>query len=109
MGVALAVVKPAKVAGKLWTSTKKLSSVENAYGHYKKHKGEFPEFQNAKQYVEGTKNFLNNPSSNTLTKTRNGNTLMYNPKTNTFGVKDANGTPRTMFRPTDGVKYWDKQ
>lgn len=96
--------------GPLWTSTKSKSAVENAFGHYKKHKSEFPEFQNAKQYVEGTRKFLNSPPKGTLTKTRsNGDSLLYDPKTNTFGVKDANGAPRTMFRPKDGLDYWNKQ
>jgi len=54
--------------GPLWSSTKNKSSVENAFGHFKKHKSEFPEFQNAKQYAEGTKKFLNDPPKGTLTK-----------------------------------------
>ena len=33
---------------------KNKSAVENAFGHWKKHKSVFPEFKNAKQYVEGT-------------------------------------------------------
>ncbi|MEZ5306391.1 MAG: hypothetical protein R2684_04515 [Pyrinomonadaceae bacterium] len=61
--------------GALWTSTKSKSAVENAFGHYKKHIGEIPEFKNAKQYVEGTQKFLNSPPKGTLTKTRsNGDT-----------------------------------
>ena len=106
-----AAYKQGSKAGKaLWTSTKKKSAVENAFGHYKKHKSEFPEFQNAKQYVEGTKKFLNSPPKGTLAKTHsNGNTLLYNPKSNTFGVKDANGVPRTMFRPKNAADYWNSQ
>ncbi len=96
--------------GSLWTSTKGKSAVENAFSHYKKHKSEFPEFLNAKQYVEGAKKFLNSPPPGTLRKTRsNGDTLFYNPRSNIFGVKDANGLPRTMFRPKDGIEYWNKQ
>ena len=96
--------------GPLWTSTKSKSAVENAFGHWKKHKSEFPEFQNSKQYVEGTKKFLNSPPKGALTKTRsNGDILIFDPKTNTLGVKDAAGAPRTMFRPKDGIDYWNKQ
>jgi hypothetical protein len=83
----------------LWTSTKSKSSVENAFSHWEKHKSEFPEFLNSKQYVEGAKNFLNNPPTGALTKTQGGNTLIYETATNTFGVRTANGTPRTLFRP----------
>jgi hypothetical protein len=94
----------------LWTSTKSKTAVENAFGHWQKHGAEFPEFQNAKQYVEGAKDFVSKPPSGTLTKTRpNGDTLFYNPANNTFGVQAADGAPRTMFRPTDGINYWNKQ
>ena len=72
----------------------------------KKHAAEFPEFVNAKQYVEGAKNFLHNSRAGTLMKTRaNGDILKYHPGTNTFGVMNATGVPRTIFRPTDGMKY----
>lgn len=94
----------------LWSLTKNKSSVENAFGHWKKHGNEFPELQNAKQYAEQAKDFLNNPPKGTLTKTRpNGDVLRYDPKTNTFGVQNADGAPKTMFRPSDGINYWNKQ
>ena len=54
----------------LWTSTKSKTAVENAFGHWKKHGAEFPEFQNSKQYVEGVKSFFNNPPAGTMTKVR---------------------------------------
>ncbi|MFM0738145.1 RHS domain-containing protein [Paraburkholderia xenovorans] len=83
-----------------WTSTSSKSSAENAYGHWKKHGAEFPEFQNAKQYVEGTKSFVSGPPSGTLTKIRpNGEVVFYDPGSNTFAVTTSNGTPKTMFRP----------
>ena len=40
---------------------------------------------------------------------RGGDTLIYNQATNTFLVKGIDGAPRTMFRPTDGINYWNKQ
>lgn len=43
---------------------------------------------------------MNNPPEGTLSKVRpNGDTVFYNPKTNTFAVKTADGVPKTMFRP----------
>ena len=39
----------------------------------------------------------------------NGDILKYNPGTNTFGVMDVNGVPRTLFRPNGGMEYWLKQ
>ncbi len=97
----------ASVNKQIWSSTNKLRPVQNAFKHWTKHGAEFPEFMNAKQYVEGTKNFLHNSPAGTLTKTRaNGDILKYNPASNTFGVMDASGVPKTLFTPTDGIKYW---
>ncbi len=94
----------------IWTETKKAEPVGNAYGHWTKHGKEFPEYQNAKQYVDAAHNFMTNPPPGTLTKTRpNGDTLYYNPVTNVFASKDINGVPRTMFKPEKGLEYWNKQ
>ncbi|WP_435951791.1 hemagglutinin repeat-containing protein [Dryocola sp. BD626] len=94
----------------IWTETKKDKPVPNAYGHWNKHKSEFPEYLNAKQYVDATHNFVTTPPVGTLTKTRpNGDTLYYNPATNVFASKDINGVPRTMFKPQKGLEYWNKQ
>ncbi|WP_266160178.1 hypothetical protein [Dyella silvatica] len=94
----------------LWSSTKNKSAVANAFGHWMKHAGEFSEFQNAKEYVEGARNFLTYPPAGALTKVRsNGDTLIYDAATNTFGSRAASGAPRTMFRPQDGIDYWNRQ
>ncbi|CNI97436.1 adhesin/hemagglutinin [Yersinia frederiksenii] len=94
----------------IWSETKKKQPVPNAYDHWDKHKKEFPEYQNSKQYVDATHNFVNNPPSGTLIKTRpNGDTLYYNPTTNTFASKNIDGVPRTMFKPEKGMEYWNKQ
>ena len=45
-----------------------------------------------------------------LTKTNDrGDTLFYDPATNTFAVRDSDGEPRTFFRPDNGRAYWDRQ
>ena len=94
----------------LWTGTKNKTGVENAFGHFKKHGKEFPEFPNATQYAQGARNFVTNPPKRTFTKVRpNGDKLFYNPATNTFAVQRADGALRTMFRPADGINYWNKQ
>jgi filamentous hemagglutinin len=75
-------------------------AVKNAFGHFKKHGKEFPELLNAKQYVEAAHSFVNSPPPGTLIKVRpNGDTVLYNPKTNTFTIKDSNCAPKTMFKP----------
>jgi len=84
----------------IWSSTKSKSAVENAFGHFKKHGKEFPQYKNAKQYVEGAHDFINNPPSGTLSKTRaSGDKIFYNEKTNTFAVQGKDGAPKTMFKP----------
>jgi filamentous hemagglutinin len=88
---------------------KSLSAEENAAAHAAKHAGEFPELPPG-EYVQSAQKFVQNPPQGVLTKVRpNGDTLLYDPATNTFAVRAANGAPRTMFRPTDGINYWNKQ
>ena len=95
---------------KFWSSTKNKTSVENAYGHSTKHGDEFPENQNSVQYVQAAQSFVNSPPEGTLIKTRpNGDTLYYDPATNTFASKTKDGAPKTMFKPSAGMDYWNKQ
>ncbi|MEC4723925.1 hypothetical protein RY831_33035, partial [Noviherbaspirillum sp. CPCC 100848] len=88
---------------------KTLTSVENAYGHWKKHRHEFHELPNSKQYVDAAYKYVNNPPENALMKIRNKDVLFYDQRTNTFLVKGENGAPKTMFRPKDGIEYWNRQ
>jgi RHS repeat-associated protein len=106
------IAKGVKVIRKLpiWSSTKKLKRSENAFGHWQKHGSQFPQFGNAKQYVEGAHRFLANPPPGTLIKVRpNGERVLYNPKSNTFAAQAADGSPKTMFKPASGLNYWNKQ
>lgn len=110
VGNAVTTAKLGNKAKKIWTSTKKLSGVENAFKHWKKHGKEFPNLNNAKEYVEATKDFLFKSPKGTLTKTRsNGDILKYHPESNTFAVMDSAGNPKTMFKPDEGLEYWLKQ
>jgi len=84
----------------LWSSTSSKTAVENAYGHWDKHIAEFPQYQNALQYVQGARNFVSDPPAGTLSIMRsNGDTVLYDPATNTLAVKGADGVPKTMFKP----------
>ena len=90
-----------------WSKGKHGDSVKNALGHWKKHKKEFPELNNAKEYAEKAKDMVSNAP---LTKTRpNGDTLHYDPNSNTFVVALSDGTPKTMFRPKTAMIYWNQQ
>lgn len=88
--------------GAIWTPNNKKgwSPIQNAFEHWKKHGAEFPQMQNSKQYVDATTDFLNNPPSTALTKVRpNGDVVVYDPISDTFGVRTSNGVPRTMYTP----------
>lgn len=46
----------------------------------------------------------------------NGDVLLYNPSTNIFAVKTANGVPRTMFKPdplehgfATNIDFWNSK
>ena len=83
---------------------------ENLNRHWEKHGAEFPEFRSAKEYGDAALNFFANPPKGTLTKTReNGEKLYYHPPTNTFGAAAPDGTPKTLFRPSSRINYWNRQ
>jgi RHS repeat-associated protein len=106
-----AAVDKSSIMGSLWTPGIPGSGPVNAYQHWEKHKVDFPNLNNAKEYAEETKRFMNNPPPGTLTKTRtsNGDQLFYDPSSNTFAVRTANGVPKTMFKPPAGINYWNAQ
>jgi len=82
----------------------------NAEEHWQKHGAEFPEFHSAQDYERGALAFVTKPPAGTLTKERDsGDTLLYDPATNTFAVRDERGEPRTFFRPNNRRAYWDRQ
>ena len=82
----------------------------NAEQHWEKHGGGFPEYHTALEYERGAQAFVSHPPPGTLTKHRaDGDTLFYDPASNTFAVADRKGEPRTYFRPHNGLAYWERQ
>ncbi|WP_255258214.1 DNRLRE domain-containing protein [Bacillus toyonensis] len=80
--------------------------------HYGKHVIKQKEFGkiNRAQYLQGARNLLNaKPSKNILVKKRQGKKLVYNTKTNEFGVLSKRKKISTYFKPTDKKKYFDRQ
>lgn len=93
----------------LWSSNRKYSTEENARYHFERHGAEFgsKSFEDHMAMVHG---FIHAPPPGTQTlKRNNGDTLFYDPKGNVFAVMTKKGAPRTMFRPDDGVAYWNRQ
>jgi RHS repeat-associated protein len=89
----------------VWSPGKVNDPKKNAEAHWVKHKAEFPEYQGKVEYIEGARTFLNNPPSTALTKVRaSGEVVVYDPRTNTLGIRRPDGTPITLFRP-DPAKH----
>lgn len=93
----------------LWSSNRKYSTEENARYHYERHGPEFGA-KSYDDYMAMVHGFIHAPPDGTQTLRRNnGDTLFYDPKGNVFAVMTKKGAPRTMFRPDDGVAYWNRQ
>ena len=98
-----APAKPAVVPQARWHRS-------NLERHWEKHGAEFPEYHSAQEYGDGALNFFQNPPQGTLTKVRpDGEKLYYHPPSNTFGVTAPDGTPKTLFRPSGRMNYWNRQ
>jgi hypothetical protein len=83
---------------------------DNAQHHWEKHGAQFPQFGGEQAYVAGAHAFMAHPPAGTLTKHRaNGDTLYFDPASGTFAVQAEDGAPRTMFKPDDGMAYWERQ
>ncbi|HEY4126380.1 MAG TPA: hypothetical protein VGM36_17265 [Rhizomicrobium sp.] len=105
-----AFVASADSAAPLWSSTPQMSAEENAEHHWRKHGAQFFELRSAAEYEAAAHAFVSHPPPGTLTKHgRNGDNLFYDPNTNTFAVSRRDGAPRTMFKPDNGMRYWDRQ
>jgi hypothetical protein len=85
----------------LWSPGKWKSNPKNAYKHFNKHKNEFPDIKNAKEYVESAKKFMTDPPAGTYTRVREpgGDILRYDPKSGALGIMTKDGVMKTMFKP----------
>lgn len=93
----------------MWSSNRKYSAAQNADYHFKRDGRDFGA-RNVADYVRQAHAFIDHPPHGTLKLTRrNGDRLFYDPAGNTFVVADRKGSPRTMFKPRDGLAYWEKQ
>ena len=112
--VQAAAVEPRETAplvdGKpMWSSNSKYSAQENAQYHFDRD-GETLGASTLDEFVAKAHAFTASPPKGALTLTRaNGDKLVYDPASNTFAVATKDGAPRTMFKPDDGMAYWEKQ
>ncbi|MCU1483399.1 MAG: hypothetical protein JWN67_145 [Actinomycetia bacterium] len=83
-----------------WSAGKSGSRIENLMEHFGSHRGDFPEIQSVEEYVDRAWTFLHDPPGGTLSVRRtNGDLVRYQPSTNTFGILDGSGVPRTLYKP----------
>ena len=80
--------------------------------HYQKHVINQAEFGDItkEEYLALAQELVDTPGSQVLTKNSDdGDTLFYDPDTNSFAVVSGDGYLRTFFKPSAGQKYFDKQ
>lgn len=76
--------------------------------HFKKH-GKDVQAKNPDDYAEIARQLYNNRAQYQVKIDRNKTVRVYDAARNLFGAYNANGTTRTMFSPTDGQEYFDRQ
>jgi len=93
----------------MWAPSKRFSAEEGAQRQFERD-GETFGAKSVEQFVKKAHAFVGHPPKGTLTLTRkNGDILFYDPKDNIFAVSNKEGAPRTMFKPDEGMAYWEKQ
>jgi hypothetical protein len=93
------------VAGDPSTGLGRFRSSEALRAHWEDHGRDFGARTEA-EYESQAIRFMNGPKGpETFEKTRikNGDIMRYNPRTEEFGVRSADGTVRTYFRPDPSV------
>ena len=99
-----------QVDGKpMWSANRRMTAQENAARHFERN-GEAFGAASVEQYVEKAHAFVGAPPKGALTMKRpNGDRLIYDPRSNVFAVATREGAPRIMFKPDDGMAYWERQ
>ena len=93
----------------MWSASRKFSAEENAQRAFNRNGDDFGA-RNVDDFVQKAHTFVSRPPKGVLTMTRaNGDRLFYDPKGNVFAVASKAGAPRTMFKPREGMAYWDEQ
>lgn len=99
-----------KLAGKpMWAANRTRTAEENAQRGFERNGAAFAAVD-VDDYVRKAHAFVADPPPGAETLRRaNGDTLIYDPKSNVFAVVTKAGAPRTLFKPDDGAAYWAEQ
>lgn len=93
----------------IWSASRRFSAQENAQRAFARN-GEAFGADDLDEFVGMAHRFVEHPPKGALTLVRsNGDKLFYDPKGNVFAVASKAGAPRTMFKPDDGMAYWEQQ
>lgn len=93
----------------MWSASRRFSAEENAQRAFTRNGEDFGA-RDVDEFVEKAHAFVSRPPRGVLTLTRaNGDKLFYDPQANVFAVASRAGAPRTMFKPREGMAYWEEQ
>ena len=92
----------------MWSATRRFTAEQNARRAYDRNGAAF-DARSVDAFVRKTHAFVSKPPRGALTFQRgNGDTLIYDPAGNVFAIVTREGAPRTMFKPDEGMAYWEK-
>ncbi len=88
----------------------KWGRAEEERDHFERHGNDFSA-KTPREYTLKANDFLTRGKHAQLPRKidSNGIQRIYDPETNTFGSYNADGSIRTFFKPTGGMKYWITQ
>ncbi|MFN3521484.1 MAG: hypothetical protein ACK4YQ_04495 [Phenylobacterium sp.] len=93
----------------MWSASRRYSAQENAERAFARN-GEAFGARDLDDFVRKAHAFVGHPPKDALTlKRANGDLLIYDATANVFAVATRDGAPRTMFKPDDGMAYWQEQ
>ena len=93
----------------MWSENRSHTAKENAEYHFER-AGNDLESKTLDDFLTKVHRFGDQPPAGTLKLVRaNGDRLLYDPKSDLFGVFTRDGAPRTIFKPSDGMAYWNEQ
>ncbi|HVY35153.1 MAG TPA: hypothetical protein VG960_12125 [Caulobacteraceae bacterium] len=93
----------------IWAANRNHSSQDNADYQFKKNGADLGA-DTEDDFIAKAHAFVDHPPKGAQTlKRSNGDTLVYDAKSNVFAVVAKDGAPRTLFKPRDGAAYWDQQ
>lgn len=93
----------------IWAANRNHSSQDNADYQFKKNGADLGA-SSEDDFIAKAHDFVDHPPKGAQTlKRSNGDTLVYDAKTNLFAVVAQDGAPRTLFKPREGAAYWDQQ